>query len=206
MSDKITLVFYLKPQKDKAVLKCRGKLNTTDNFFDEPIECNDNSSDKLTYPISNTIFARFYKCNVSDSYILSNKTIPIMYASIMYQSNIVGGLLLNIFVNFTVTSEIKSEKDLVGSQLDGKYAIEIRQDNIKEPKIIELDEYTNNKTMMEILKSIATSDEMKEVYEDLLKERRRERLAKFGSPSDIRMPSLNKVIKFDNLVADYQDN
>jgi hypothetical protein len=103
-----------------------------------------------------------------------------MYASIIYQTDLLGGLLLNIFVDFIIETEIKSEKQLINNQLDGKYQIRIKIDENIDPKIIDLDLFTGNKLTIEALKTLIDTEEMRSIISDLMDDRRRDRKEKLG--------------------------
>lgn len=217
LDSEIHAVFTIKPVKNTstAVIKCAGHIKNEDDkksLGDEPLVCNENVKDpkdesKYIFPITDIVYARFYKCYIIDTYLMAHKSLPVMYASIMYQNQIVGGLLLNIFIEFIIEDEnIKSEKQLVGNKLNGKFMITIKKDdknNTEEPKTIELDNYTTDAITIETLKSIMMTEEMKEVIDELLEKRRLERIEKFGSFNgedfEISKPKYN----FNKLVKEY---
>lgn len=211
----IHAVFNVKPVKNtsSAIIKCAGHVNNEEekkSLGDEPIVCNNEATDegKYVFPISDIVFARFYKCYIVDSYLMTHKVIPVMYASIMYQNKMVGGMLLNIFIEFRIEDDnIKSEKQLVGNKINGKYMITIRKEDKnntnEEPKTIELDNYTTEAKTIETLKSIILTEEMKEVIDELLEKRRVERIEKFGSFNGEDFEILKPKYNFNNLVKEY---
>lgn len=203
-------VFSLKPIKgtSTAILKCVGHVNGEGKICDEPLVCNDgkpneDEDNKYVYKITDTVNARFYHCNIRDSYVMISRTLPVLYASIMYQTELLCGLLFDIFVDFVIKSEIKSEKQLINTNLDGKYQLRIKISDKDVPKIIDLDSFDSIKFVIEMIKTLIETDEMKSIIAKLMEERRKERLEKMGSVDeeiDIPKPKYN----FTELVKQYK--
>lgn len=202
-------VFTVKPIRgtNTAIIKCIGHVLGTEKIADESLICNnqkdgsDLSEDRYSYMITDTIYARFYHCNITDIFLLTTKTLPVIYGSIMYRTNLIGGLLFNLFIDFTVTSEIKSEVNLVNNTLEGKYTMRIKTDN-DPPKIIELDMYHGQEFMIDIMKSLLETEEMKSLIAKLMEDRRLARVDYLGSTDDVDIPK--PKYNFTNLVKEYK--
>ncbi|AYV83541.1 MAG: hypothetical protein Hyperionvirus8_25 [Hyperionvirus sp.] len=197
-------VFTVRPVKgtNTAIIKCIGHVVGTEKIADESLECNKQlDGDKYSYMITDTIFARFYHCNVTDIFLLTTKKLPVMYASIMYRTNLIGGLLFNLFIDFTVTTEVKNESNLVGNILEGKYSLRIKSDNDPE-RIIELDLYHGQSFMIDIMKSLLESEEMKSLIAKLMEDRRLARVDYLGSMDDVEVPKAK--YNFTKLVQEYK--
>lgn len=214
-------IFTVKPIKhsSSATIKCAGHVTEEERqkkgVGDEPIVCNNikdtsikdpniKDEEKYIFRITDTVFARFYKCYIVDSYIMTHKVLPVLYASIIYKTQIVGGHLLNIFIEFSIEDEnIKSEKQLIGNTIKGKYLLTIKKDNDENPKTMELDSYTTEAMTIETLKTIIDTKEMRDVIEELLEQKRQERVEKYGSFTceefEISRPKYN----FNKLVQEY---
>lgn len=204
----IHAVFRLKPIKksNMAVLKCVGHINETNEICDEPLVCNrSNPEDIFIYKITDTIYAKFFRCNIRDSYVMTSRTLPVLYASIMYQNNLICGLLFNMFIDFIIETDIKSEKQLINTNLNGKYQLRIKVNEKGAPKILELDEYDSTEFIIDMMKTLLETEEMKLIISKLMEERRKERLEKMGSIEeevDIPKPKYN----FTQLVEQYKKN
>lgn len=203
-------VFSVKPirESNSAMLKCVGHVEGDSNITDRPLICNksdDKSDDKYIYKVTDTIYAIFFHCNIKDSYVMVSKTLPVMYASIMHQTEIISGLLFNIFIDFVIESEIKNEKQLIGTKLYGKYQLRIKINDNETPKIIQLDQFDNTDFIIDVMKNIIETDEMKSIIAKVIESRRKERSDKFGSiDQNIKIPK--PKYNFSELVRQYEKN
>ena len=210
--DSIQTIFMVKPVKETntALIRCVGQVNKGDNIADEPLICNDTSSsnkdDQYIYKITDTIYARWYLCHIRDTFLMTSKTLPVLYASIMYQTELLSGLLFNIFVDFTIETDIKSEKQLINTTLDGKYRLLIKINEKDSPKIIELDSFTGNKSMVDTIKTLIETDAMKSLIAQLIEERRKERQERFGSMETDSYCIPKPKYNFNQLITQQEEN
>lgn len=191
-------VYCLKPIKNTntAIIKCVGIVEDNVAIADEELM----TGNKHSYTLSDTVFVKFYKCNLMDSFIITTRTLPFLYASILYQNELTGGSLFKIYIDFRIESDVKSEKELINNTLNGKYSIRIKTDDNE--KIIELDKYDGNASMIETLKLLVQTDEMRDIISNLMEERRKERIALLGSMEDIEIPKV--TYNFNDLVKKYK--
>jgi hypothetical protein len=211
--EEINAIFITKPVKNTshAIIKCIGHRKVGDKINDEPLECNLATTKKdpgetYVYNLSEKLYIRFYRSVYTDIYLMTHKTLPVIYCSLMYYDTFWGGLLMNICIEFIIESEIKTEKQLIDSKIEGKYVIVIRiNDDTKENiklKTIDIDEYYTEKIMIDTIKTLTETSEMHEIIKDLLEKRRIERGEKYGSVDDIEIqkPKYN----FKDLVNEYE--
>lgn len=228
---KIHAVFSVKPNKgtNTAMLKCVGHVKVGSDISDEPLICNilkdsttdsdgngngngnsngnsnsNGNNDKYVYKITDAIYANFFHCNIRDSYVMTSKILPVIYASILYQTSLVCGHLFNIFIDFVIETEIKSEKELVNNALNGKYQLRIKIDDNDKPKIIDLDCFDGTEFVIEMMKNLIETDEMKSIISKLMEERKKERVEKLGSLDDIDVPK--PKYNFTDLVKQYKNS
>ena len=142
-TNKVIKIFQLKAQKNsnKGTLKETGYIFKDDDFNDEPLDIGDNGSGIVK--IQETISVKFSKSNLTGEYMLTNKKLPVMCASVMYQKPFVTGSLMNLVVYFDITDntrEIKSFNQLLNTELNGTFTTEISIDKEKDilamPKFI----------------------------------------------------------------------
>jgi len=201
-------IFIVKPirETNTAIIKCIGHVKEENTIADEPIACNKNDSsdigDKYTYNITDSIYMKFFHCNIRDSFLMITKILPVMCGSIMYKTELVCGLLFNIFVEFTIGSEVKSERALIGSTLDGRYQMRLRFNDTDPPKVIDLESYHGDDFMVDTMKSLMETDEMKCMIAKLMDDRRKTRLSHMGSTNDIEIPKPR--YNFTELVKQYR--
>lgn len=162
---------------------------------------NSETMNKYIYNISETVYARFYKSMIAGNYLMMNKGLPVIHCSILYEDKLVKGFLLNICIEFQITTKVKSEKELINNKLDGIYQIVIRKDEKEDAKCIDLETFPTEKIIIETLKTIIQTDEMKSIIRDMLEKRRLERIEKYGSFDDIEIPKPR--YNFSKLVQEY---
>jgi len=207
----INAVFYTKPIKNSssAKIRCAGHKKVGEKINDEPLICNkdtqkEDHAEKYVYDLSETLYLRFYRALYTDKYLMTNKTVPVLYCSLVYHDNFWGGLLMNICIEFTIKSEVNNEKQLVDSKIDGNYAIVIRinDDTKQKPKTIDIEEYFTDDMMIDTIKSLAETSEMQDIIKQILEKRRLERVEKYGSFDDIEIPK--PKYNFKDLVNKYE--
>jgi hypothetical protein len=202
-TEKKLVIFRVKPIKNtsSAIVRCLGHVSEEEEVNDEPIECSDIPENKFEYPIkiNDILTAKFFRPSITGAYLMTTDTLPVLCCTVIYRTNLYGGVLLNIIIEFKIEKDIKTEKQLIDNTIVGKYQLTIKRDN-KEPKILELDNYTSDKFTMETIKTLLETEEMGSLYKELLEERRLERVEKYGEvKTDINKPKYN----FNKLVEEY---
>ena len=182
-----------------AQLKCIGYIAPDQDFKDEPMDY----KGKTLSLYDNSVSIKFYRSNINQGYMLNNKKLPIMYASVTYNKPLVTGHLFNIHIMFEITSDtsqIKTVTQLLSTPLTGKYYIEIDIDDKKDT--IDIVEFAGYKETADNLMAILSSDSMIDIIKQQLKKRDEERIKKWGSPADykVSVPKYN----FGDLVKRYE--
>jgi len=136
-------------------------------------------ADKLvkTYNITKNIPAEIYQCNILDKYIMTNKKLPIIYISVIYENISRKICLLKLYLYFTIESIVKNSKELIDNELSGKYSIEIvigdkheiLDDNLSKINGIEtLTNFLNTNNMIELIEDLKKNEiiKLKEKFEE----------------------------------------
>lgn len=210
IGEPINAIFYTKPIKNSSSVKirCAGHKKVGDKINDEPLVCNKDSTkedqaEKYVFDLSDNLYLRFYRALYTDKFLMANKTVPVLYCSLVYHDKFWGGLLMNICIDFTIKSEIANEKQLIDTKIDGNYNIIIRiHDDKNKPKTIDIDEYFTDEMMIDTIKSLAQTSEMQDIIKEILEKRRLERVEKYGSFDDIEIPK--PKYNFKKLVDKYE--
>lgn len=147
------------------------------------------------FEINKDLKGKISVCNISDSFLMSNKKLPFMNVSIYNHRKVVDTVIMNIRYSFEITDEVTSEKQLIGGELHGKFYIELYYQYNKKNgyKILDLkdsnlDKFPGSKMICEILQGVATTKEMIELYSKLLGDLDKEREIKYGSNYDADIP------------------
>lgn len=213
----IQALFTVKPVRgtSRGKIKCIGHIKKTDKFNDEPLMCNEDvtkkqtNEEKYVYILREEVHARFFRPTISDRYLMSTKVLPVMYGIIGYKQKLTSGTLLMIIVEFKIEKDVKSEKELIGSELDGKYQIRIKkmtenQNDYIGTSAIELDNYLGDKNMIETIKKMMKTDEIDQLIDEMLEVRKKERIEKYGGVDDQLTTIPKTVYKFNDLVEQFK--
>jgi hypothetical protein len=191
-----------------AKINAVGYVDEGYNFADERIDIGSkeimNNGEKGLM-ISKDIFALFYKSNLSDVFLITNKKLPVLYASIMYQRPFTTGFLFNIYVNFEITTDtqkIKDAHDLLNHTFEGRYYVEIEIDE-KRNELISLEKFTSYDEIVKQLITVIKNPAMDGIIQVELKKRDDERIKRLGGMTDYTIPK--PTIIFKDLVDKYKN-
>lgn len=167
---------------NKAQIMCVGYMDTKNEIYDEPIEI---ENDKLT----DCAYVRMYKSRVNHQFILTNKKLPVVRASVLYKKPLVAGSLFDIVLMFNIvsdTSKIKSFEDLLTVKLNGEYVIEIYLNGNVE--VLDIEKFTSYDEIKASLYDLLTNEGMVDIINSALIKRNEERSAKMGSNVTYEIP------------------
>lgn len=179
-------------KQNKILIKCVGKLTENEKLLDEELE---------TYDLDENHHTVFYKCNLTSSFLVSTKIIPVMYASVFHKQQITQGILFDIFIRFGITSDVKNDKELIGSPLEGKYFCTVVCDG-KDIKNEPLEYFHGKIETIEYIKNLLKSETITKLIKDQNDKRYKERIKKYGSFTDFEIPK--PTFNFDKLVNEYK--
>jgi hypothetical protein len=171
----------------KAKLKIKGFLEKEDDMLDEFIDLSkskliNNATEMLQ--IKDNVYAYFYKCNLTDIFVMQSKKIPVIYINILYSSNIVTNMLFTIYIYFKISNidKFKSLQELLTKKLYGTYTMEIIID--EKINIIPLKHFHGYEEVILKLIKLLQREEILEIINFQIKTRTEERRDKFGSVSN----------------------
>lgn len=187
---------------NKVTIKHSNYKNGKDKFEDQEIELDESKT--TVGAIMENVFYKMYKCNFPGSFLASTKKLPLMYALIINEQKFISGMLMSVYLYFTIKTDVKEFKymdELLKSELDGSYTIEIGINGRKE--IIELEQYEGYEKMIKKIKEIINSEFIKEILANEIKIRDEERIKKFGQMINEK-PTQPKY-NINDLVKKYQN-
>lgn len=145
---------------------------------------------------------KIYLCNISDDYILKNDKYPILYLSIIYEKKFVSGFLFAVFINFTPNVKITNIKEVINSDICGKFTIEFSDvDNFTTKILDKIYESNKEKVMMKYIKEFESLEEGSKELNELLEKLDNEikevnnKLKEFSKGI-----TLEKFTKIDNII------
>lgn len=121
------------------------------------------------YKIGENIVGKICACNLTHHYLLSTKTLPLFYVSVMYEVPLKTVLLYRIYFVFTIDDDIKSSEQLIESPVGGKFFVEIFIGDTK--KVIDnIDIFTGNDEIYKKMIDFTKSDGMREMVDVMVGE------------------------------------
>ncbi len=120
------------------------------------------------YQILPGIMGEIYICNITDTYLMVSKTLPMVYASIVFEKPMRRILLFRVYLCFTISTDIKNHNELLNSPLDGKFAMELFMDGKKIKLDDDIGVFTSNDVIYTKLKNFVASEEMKNMIHTMV--------------------------------------
>lgn len=134
------------------------------------LKTNEHIADTLIekFDIMKNVRGEIYQCNITDSFLLSSKKLPMSYISVIYEKSLKNILLFRVYLCFTIQSEIKSSKQLLQNKIYGKFDLEIFIENNKKQLDDNITIYPGDEKMFAKFKNFATDEEMKQLAQGLI--------------------------------------
>ena len=122
------------------------------------------------FDIIESVYGEIYQCNITDTYLMISKKLPIMYVNIICEKPLRRILLYKVFLYFTIKTEVKSPEELLKNNLDGSFNLEISIEDSTRQLDDTILKYPGDEKIYTKLKNFARADEMKEIVNGLLDE------------------------------------
>lgn len=145
------------------------------------------------YEIVKDVFGEIYKCNITDVYLMSSKTLPIMYVSVIHEQPLRRFLLFRVYFQFEITKEIKDIKDLLDNPIDGVFELEIDLENKRKKLEDTMTSFAGTDKIISKLTEFTKVDEMKELINNLLDEIRERLREQYDDYFDAYTPPKNII-------------
>ncbi len=180
-------IYTLRGVENESAVKfgCLGAINDGEHIKDTMHSMID---------ISRNIKGEVYICNISGPYLLSNKTLPVLYIKLVYNKSIVNYQLLTMRLTFTPNVHIKSEFELLNSKITGTFDVDVQIDN--EPIHSLTSDETNFKVFLSYnnvinrFESFLKNKEMLVIYDELVKKYDDNRVKKYNNSWDYEIPKV----------------
>ena len=187
-------IYQLHPtaNSNQAQFVCIGWLDKEeDTLKNEHIELEYEKNPDLDTAVQYKMFRQ----NLTTGFILTNRRIPLLYLSVLYDKKFVTGHLFNITLYYNISSDlskITNMDELLKSKLEGSFYFQIDHISLDTKHVI-LTKYTNLANIREQLINLANKDYILELTRKVLEERDLERVSKYGRITDyvIPVPSVN---------------
>ena len=204
-----SVIFQVKgiPDSNKAHLKAIGFIEDGQEFNDEKIDVVKDimGGDEKSIELMNTVTVKFNKPNITQEFLMSNKRLPVLYASVVYTKPLLTGVLFNITIFFDITTNttnIKSLEQLITMDLEGKYSTDILMDDNKES--MPMEKFSGYPKTVKNILTLLKTEPMLEIVRSQLKKRDQERIERYGTPADF-VPS-KPAYNISELADNYDPN
>lgn len=174
-----------------AKFKLEGYIEDNTQILDHELEIKHN-------PDIENISIKAYKCRLLHNIVERYRKIPIMYLSIHYERKYAIAHLMNIYIMFDIqddTKEIKSLDELLSTNLNGKYSVEIV--TVNKSKSVSLDKYLGDDKMIEYLLLVMETDEIQEIIKEEINNLNNDRRKRFGEFMDHIPESMIEDLNID---------
>lgn len=163
MTNKVHGIYTLSSVENKSAVRIKHleniQLEEHHHVFDTCVD---------DFQITKNVVGRTYACNILDKYLMSSKTQPVLYTSVIYKRPLGLVLLYNIYLYFTIESDVTSSKDFLNNELKGKFNLYVVIEDQRKELDKQIDTYPGNDKMLKILRDFTTSDEMIELVNILV--------------------------------------
>lgn len=175
--------------ESKVIIKPIGMISDIETVRDTLIE---------RFEISKNVYGEIFACNILDSFMMTTKKLPMIYANVIYDKTVVRSFLFSIYITFTVDADIKNEKNLIKTKLSGKFGTEICINN----KYKELNSENSSLSVFpgiikikKLLKKLTQSTELTPIINELIDIINKERVKQFGGIFDGIVPKVTLSLK-----------
>jgi hypothetical protein len=164
-SEKLRGIFSVKCIRYGSRIKIRHldnvKLKTHEHIGDTLVH---------DFKIMKGVDAGVYECNLTDLFLVTTKKLPVFYINVTYTDRLKEYLLYRVYLCFTITDDIKTEKYLLNNELNGEYSLEIAIDGKRKEINDTIEYYPGNKKIFKKLENFAKDESMIELTQSLVDE------------------------------------
>lgn len=83
------------------------------------------------YNLTPDVFAVIYTCNITNIFLEKSKELPMIYVNVSFNKYLHTFQLYQLYLTFSITSDIKSERELLNKHHKGKYTMYVVIENKK---------------------------------------------------------------------------
>lgn len=157
------------------------------------------------FPIMENIKGKIYACNITDSLLMTSKTLPLMYITVVYEKRLFTVGLYKMYLSFDITDNIQSEKELLNSPINGKFKFDLILNNKIQTIDNNIPVFIGNDATYEKFINFTTADAMKDMINVMIIEIDESMREKYNDDTNsFKMPS--DYISLKNYDFDNDDN
>ena len=121
-----------------------------------------------SFEINDKFFVFVSKCNITHTYLMASRKLPFMYFTIMLHRQIRSMKILEVFVYFTIESDINCKEDLLENSIYGRFTLETWLGGnavVLDDKLKNFDDLV---TLVNSIKEFLKRDSMIAIYNELI--------------------------------------
>lgn len=202
-NNRVSAIVTLRGIKNTNMIKIKHlanvKLSPTEIVPDEKLD----EYDICKRP-KGVVKAKIYKTHITDSFLMSTKKLPMLYFSVILEQPLRSMLLYKIILYFTIQSNVKSAKELLGGKHKGEYSVEMVINDKVQSLNKSFDEYPGRDTIIKTIKDLISEKETLELTTELAEINEYEMVKMFNQEFETyKIPEKTVSLKDLELEDDY---
>ena len=137
--------------------------------------------------------AEIYSCNITNSFLMSSKKLPMMYVNVIHEKPLRRILLFRVYLYFTITINVQSSTQLLNNNLDGTFSLEISLEGTKKQLDNQIDKYPGDDEMYKTLTTFVLAPEMQELCKGLIYEIDKKLVEEYEKEFEYYKPPTNVI-------------
>lgn len=155
-----------------GIYKAEGIVNTSlirvkhlDNITEDvPIR----DTQIRAYNITPNVLGIIYACNLTNIFLAKYKELPMMYVNVFFNTHFKTFTLYQLYLTFSITSDIKSERELLNKRHEGKYTMYVVIDNKKVAIDVKINKFDGPDAIVDKFIEFTKKEEMMSLVDEFV--------------------------------------
>lgn len=148
------------------------------------------------YIILKNVTGEIFRCNLTHTFVQSTKKIPMFYVVARYSSKMTVTELFKIFLYFQIEDDVISSDQLLNSELNGRYILEMNIKNNTQVLDNNFGVFKGNKNIKNKLMQITKQIKIIEIVKTMMNESDLHKIQNMGDPySDLKPPTITMSLR-----------
>jgi hypothetical protein len=202
-----TVTYYYAKYVEKGYVKYNKNFDDDEYSLDfvDPSSCKFKIT-KNKMRVKDDIMVNFYRDNLSSYFITSSLKIPMMHCSVIHMGQNMVENLFNLYLHFNIVDNhnVKSYEEFLDKKIKGFYTITLEYPDRTETE--PYNKFTNFDDVVLFWINMFENDRMINIIEKELNDKKEILLKEYESKIKDNQNIPKKIIKFDDLVTQYEEN
>jgi len=141
------------------------------------------------YSLTPDVLAVIYACNITNIFLEKSKELPMMYVNVSLNKYLQTFPLYQLYLTFSITSDIKSERELLNKRHKGKYIMYAVVENKKVVIDAEINKFDGPGAIIDKLIEFTKKKEMMSLVDEFVNDIKTDLAKKYsGTLSNFKIP------------------